>query len=151
MPALADFPIGSSIVIASTTSTEQSGLFQHLLPIFTKKTGIEVRVMALGTGEALDVARHGGADVVFVHDKAAELKFLEEGFGINRREVMYNDFILVGPRDDWAKIGGTKDIVAAFKKIAQAKAPFVSRGDRGGTHAEELRLWRKAGIDPVSG
>ena len=139
------------IVVASTTSTEQSGLFSHLLPAFKAKTGIDVRVVALGTGQALDTARRGDADVVFVHDKVAEEKFLAEGFGIDRREVMYNDFILVGPKADPAKIGGTKDIVAALKKIADAKAPFASRGDKSGTHAAELRLWKVAGLDPETG
>ena len=139
------------IVVASTTSTEQSGLFTHLLPAFKAKTGIDVRVVALGTGQALDTARRGDADVVFVHDKDSELKFLNEGWGVDRREVMYNDFVMVGPKDDWAKISGTKDIVAALKKIAEVKAPFVSRGDRSGTHAAELRLWKTAGIDPEGG
>ena len=139
------------IVVASTTSTEQSGLFSHLLPAFKAKTGIEVRVVALGTGQALDTARRGDADVVFVHDKDAELKFLNEGYGIDRREVMYNDFVLVGPKDDPAKVGGTKDIVAALKKIAGSKSPFASRGDRSGTHAAELRLWKTAGVDPETG
>jgi tungstate transport system substrate-binding protein len=139
------------IVVASTTSTEQSGLFSHLLPAFKAKTGIDVRVVALGTGQALDTARRGDADVVFVHDKVAEEKFLAEGFGVDRREVMYNDFILVGPKADPAKIGGTKDIVAALKKIADAKAPFASRGDKSGTHAAELRLWKVAGLDPETG
>jgi tungstate transport system substrate-binding protein len=139
------------IVVASTTSTEQSGLFSHLLPAFKAKTGIDVRVVALGTGQALDTARRGDADVVFVHDKVAEEKFLAEGFGVDRREVMYNDFILVGPKADPAKIGGAKDIVAALKKIADTKAPFASRGDKSGTHAAELRLWKVAGLDPETG
>ncbi|HEX9180053.1 MAG TPA: substrate-binding domain-containing protein, partial [Burkholderiales bacterium] len=135
------------IVVASTTSTEQSGLFGHILPLFDKQTGIKVRVVALGTGQALDAARRGDADVVFVHDKAAEEKFVAEGFGVKRQEVMYNDFILVGPKDDPAKVAGGKDITAALKKIEAAKAPFVSRGDKSGTHAAELRLWKLAGID----
>jgi tungstate transport system substrate-binding protein len=139
------------IVVASTTSTEQSGLFSHLLPAFKARTGIDVRVVALGTGQALDTARRGDADVVFVHDKDAELKFLNEGFGVERREVMYNDFVLVGPKNDPARIGGSKDIVAALKKIAESKAPFASRGDKSGTHAAELRLWKVAGVDPESG
>jgi tungstate transport system substrate-binding protein len=139
------------IVVASTTSTEQSGLFSHLLPAFKARTGIDVRVVALGTGQALDTARRGDADVVFVHDKDAELKFLNEGFGVDRREVMYNDFVLVGPKNDPATIGGSKDIVAALKKIAESKAPFASRGDKSGTHAAELRLWKVAGVDPESG
>ena len=139
------------IVVASTTSTEQSGLFSHLLPAFKAKTGIDVRVVALGTGQALDTARRGDADVVFVHDRVAEEKFLTEGFGVDRREVLYNDFILVGPKSDPAKIGGSKDIVAALKKIDAAKAPFASRGDKSGTHAAELRLWKIAGLDPETG
>jgi tungstate transport system substrate-binding protein len=135
------------IVVASTTSTEQSGLFGHILPAFEKATGIKVRVVALGTGQALDTARRGDADVVFVHDKVAEEKFIAEGFGVERKEVMYNDFILVGPKDDPAKVAGGKDITEALKKIEAAKAPFVSRGDKSGTHAAELRLWKEAGID----
>lgn len=139
------------ITVASTTSTEQSGLFKHLLPVFEKKSGIQVRVVALGTGQALDMARRGDADVVFVHDKEAEEKFLADGFGVRRFEVMYNDFILVGPKSDTAKIAGGKDILAAFRKIAEAKAPFTSRGDKSGTHAAEMRLWKVAGIDPQTG
>ena len=135
------------IVVASTTSTEQSGLFGHILPAFEKATGIKVRVVALGTGQALDTARRGDADVVFVHDKVAEEKFIAEGFGVEHKEVMYNDFILVGPKDDPAKVAGGKDITEALKKIEAAKAPFVSRGDKSGTHAAELRLWKEAGID----
>jgi tungstate transport system substrate-binding protein len=139
-----------SIVVASTTSTEQSGLFGHILPMFTKKTGIAVKVVALGTGQALDVGRRGDADVVFVHDRAAEDKFVAEGFGIDRRDVMYNDFVLVGPKSDPAKAGG-KDIAAALKAIAAAKAPFVSRADKSGTHAAELRYLKDAGVDPNEG
>ncbi len=139
------------ITVASTTSTEQSGLFKHLLPAFEKKTGIQVRVVAVGTGQALDMARRGDADVVFVHDKAAEEKFLSEGFGVQRRDVMYNDFVLVGPKSDPAKVAGGKDIGSALKKIAEGKAPFASRGDKSGTHAAELRLWKAAGIDPSMG
>ena len=135
------------IVVASTTSTEQSGLFRHLLPLFEKATGIKVRVVALGTGQALDTARRGDVDVVFVHDRTAEEKFVAEGFGVERKEVMYNDFILVGPQDDPAKVAGSRDITTALKKIAAARAPFVSRGDRSGTHAAELRLWKAAGVD----
>ena len=135
------------ITVASTTSTEQSGLFGHLLPIYAKKTGVQVRVVALGTGQALDVGRRGDADVVFVHDKPAEEKFVAEGSGVERREVMYNDFVLIGPKSDPAKVAGGKDIVAAFRKIQSAQAPFVSRGDKSGTHAAELRLWKDAGID----
>jgi tungstate transport system substrate-binding protein len=135
------------ITVASTTSTEQSGLFGYLLPIFEKKTGIKVRVVALGTGQALDLARRGDADVVFVHAKAAEEKFLAEGQGIKRFPVMYNDFVLIGPKSDPAKVGGGKDIVDALKKIQSAQAPFVSRGDRSGTHMAELDLWKVSGID----
>ena len=135
------------ITVASTTSTEQSGLFGHLLPIYAKKTGVQVRVVALGTGQALDVGRRGDADVVFVHDKPAEEKFVAEGSGVERREVMYNDFVLIGPKTNPAKLAGGKDVVAAFRKIQSAQAPFVSRGDKSGTHAAELRLWKDAGID----
>ena len=135
------------ITVSSTTSTEQSGLFNFILPIFTKDSGIKVRVVALGTGQALDMARRGDADVVFVHDKVAEEKFIAEGFGVKRQEVMYNDFVLIGPKDDPAKVAGGKDITEALKKIEAAKASFVSRGDKSGTHAAELRLWKVAGID----
>jgi tungstate transport system substrate-binding protein len=136
-----------SIIVASTTSTQDSGLFGHLLPIFTAKTGIEVKVIAQGTGQALDTARRGDADVVFVHAKAAEEKFLAEGFGVKRYPVMYNDFVLIGPKSDPAHIKGAKDIVAALKTIKEKAAPFVSRGDRSGTHIAELNLWKSAGID----
>lgn len=139
------------ITVASTTSTEQSGLFKHLLPQFTKASGIQVRVVALGTGQALDVARRGDADVVFVHDPQAEEKFVAEGYGLKRLPVMYNDFVLIGPKRDPAGVAGGKDIVAALKKIESAGAPFVSRGDKSGTHAAELRLWKAAGTDPVQG
>ena len=135
------------IVVASTTSTEQSGLFKHLLPEFRKDTGIDVRVVAVGTGQALDIGRRGDADVVFVHDKAAELKWLEEGNGVKRYPVMYNDFVLIGPDADPAHVKGGKDITVALKTIAEAKAPFVSRADKSGTHAAELRLWKDAGVD----
>jgi len=135
------------IVVASTTSTEQSGLFGHILPVFQKKTGIQVRVVALGTGQALDLARRGDADVVFVHARSAEEKFLAEGHGVRRFEVMYNDFVLIGPRSDPAKVSGGRDILGALKKIKAASAPFVSRGDRSGTHIAELDLWKQAGID----
>ncbi len=135
------------ITVASTTSTENSGLFKHILPIFEKRTGIDVRVVAQGTGQALDTARRGDADVVFVHAKSQEEKFVAEGHGVKRFEVMYNDFILVGPKSDPAKIGGTRDIVAALKKIKAAQAPFASRADRSGTHTAELNLWKAAGID----
>jgi tungstate transport system substrate-binding protein len=137
------------IIVASTTSTEQSGLFKHILPIFEKKTGIDVRVVAQGTGQALDTGRRGDADVVFVHAKAQEEKFVAEGHGVKRQEVMYNDFVIVGPKSDPAKVDGMKDAVAALRKIAQAKAPFASRGDRSGTHSAELNLWKAAGLDPA--
>ena len=136
-----------SIVVSSTTSTEQSGLFKHLLPVFEKKTGIQVKVVAVGTGQALDIGRRGDADVVFVHDKVAEEKFVSEGFAPNRIEVMYNDFVLIGPKADPAKINGGKDIQVALKKIADSKSAFVSRGDKSGTHAAELRYWKGAGIE----
>ena len=135
-----------TITVASTTSTEQSGLFKHLLPKFTGSTGVEVRVVALGTGQALDIGRRGDADVVFVHDKEAEERFVADGFGVSRHEIMYNDFVVVGPKSDPAGAAG-KDIQAALRRIAAAKAPFVSRGDRSGTHAAELRFWRDAGLD----
>jgi tungstate transport system substrate-binding protein len=135
------------ITVASTTSTEQSGLFKHLLPIFERKTGIQVRVVALGTGQALDMGRRGDADVVFVHAKPLEEKFLAEGFGVKRHDVMYNDFVLIGPKLDPAKIGGSRDVLEAFRKIRAARAPFVSRGDKSGTHFAELEIWKTAGID----
>jgi tungstate transport system substrate-binding protein len=135
-----------SIVLSSTTSTEQSGLFGFMLPIFKMKSGIDVKVVAVGTGQALDIGRRGDADVVFVHDKPAEEKFVSEGYATKRVEVMYNDFVLIGPKSDPAKIGGGKDIKAAFQKIAAAQAPFVSRGDKSGTHAAELRYWKDAAI-----
>jgi tungstate transport system substrate-binding protein len=135
------------ITVASTTSTEQSGLFGHLLPLFEKKTGIQVRVVALGTGQALDMGKRGDADVVFVHAKPLEEKFVAEGYGVKRFEVMYNDFVLIGPKSDPARLGGTKDIVEAFKKVKAARAPFVSRGDRSGTHFAELELWKASGVD----
>ena len=147
---LAVLPAGAQdkyIVVASTTSTEQSGLFGFLLPIFQKKTGIQVRVVALGTGQALDLARRGDADVVLVHARSAEEKFLAEGHGVRRFDVMYNDFVLIGPKSDLAGISGGRDIVGALKKIKAAKAPFVSRGDGSGTHIAELDLWKLAGID----
>jgi len=140
-----------SIVVASTTSTEQSGLFGHLLPAFTKKTGIAVKVVAVGTGQALDIGRRGDADVVFVHDRPAEDTFVAEGAGIDRRDVMYNDFVLVGPKSNLAMVIGTKDITSALRAIANAKVPFVSRGDKSGTHAAELRFFKDAGVDPTTG
>ncbi len=143
-PALAQ---EKSIVVASTTSTEDSGLFGHLLPLFKARTGIDVKVVAQGTGQALDTARRGDADVVLVHAKAAEEKFVAEGFGVKRLPVMYNDFILIGPARDPAGVRGMQDIVAALKAIRDKRAPFVSRGDRSGTHQAELALWAAAGID----
>ncbi len=138
------------IVMASTTSTEQSGLFAHLLPAFKAATGTEVRVVALGTGQALDMGRRGDADIVFVHDQAAEEKFVAEGFGLKRLPVMYNDFVLIGPAADPAKLRG-KDITAALQKIGATGAPFISRGDKSGTHAAELRYWKAAGTDIAAG
>ncbi|CAM3816530.1 extracellular solute-binding protein [Polynucleobacter arcticus] len=140
-----------SIVLSSTTSTEQSGLFGFMLPIFKMKTGIDVKVVAVGTGQALDIGRRGDADVVFVHDKPAEEKFVSEGFATKRTEVMYNDFVLIGPKSDPAKIAGGKDIKVAFQKIAAAQAPFASRGDKSGTHAAELRYWKDAGVSVAPG
>ena len=139
-----------SIVMASTTSTEQSGLFAHLLPAFRQATGIEVKVVALGTGQALDTARRGDADVVFVHDQAAEEKFVADGFGLKRTPVMFNDFVLLGPQADPAGARG-KDIVAALKKLSAANAPFVSRGDKSGTHTAEQRYWAMAGLPQAKG
>lgn len=135
------------ITVASTTSTEQSGLFRHLLPIFEKTTGVQVRVVALGTGQALDMGRRGDADVLFVHAQPLEEKFVAEGHGVRRLAVMYNDFVLIGPKSDPAGISGTNDVVAALKAIKAAQAPFVSRGDRSGTHFAELQLWKSAGVD----
>jgi tungstate transport system substrate-binding protein len=135
-----------TIVMASTTSTEQSGLFAHLLPAFKQATGIDVRVVAVGTGQALDIGRRGDADVVFVHDTAAEEKFVAEGYSVKRVPVMYNDFVLIGPSSDPAHTKGS-DIAAALKKLAASNASFISRGDRSGTHAAELRLWKQAGVD----
>jgi tungstate transport system substrate-binding protein len=145
-PAAARQPF---IVVASTTSTEQSGLFGHLLPLYTRSSGVEVRVVALGTGQALDSARRGDADVVLVHDPVAEEKFVAEGFGLQRRKVMSNDFVLVGPRNDPAGAKG-RDIAAALGTLARGGAGFISRGDRSGTHAAELRYWKTAGVDLAS-
>ncbi|WP_025037751.1 substrate-binding domain-containing protein [Bradyrhizobium sp. DOA9] len=140
-----------TITVASTTSTEQSGLFGHLLPLFAKAEGIGVKVVAVGTGQALDIGRRGDADVVFVHDKPAEDKFMSEGQGVKRFDVMYNDFVIIGPKSDPAQISGSKDVAEALRKIAAAKAPFISRGDKSGTHAAELRLWKEAGVDLSAG
>ncbi len=142
----ASFAQEKSIVVSSTTSTEQSGLFSSILPIFQKQSGVQVKIVAVGTGQALDIGRRGDADVVFVHDKPAEIKFVDDGFATKRYEVMYNDFILIGPKSDPAKIVGGKDIKVAFQKIANAKAPFISRGDKSGTNAAELRYWKDAGL-----
>jgi tungstate transport system substrate-binding protein len=136
-----------SITVASTTSTEQSGLFGYLVPRFTEATGIGVKVIAVGTGQALDIGRRGDADVVFVHDRPAEEKFLAEGFAVKRNDVMYNDFVVVGPKADPAHVAGGMDVAQALQKVAAAKATFVSRGDRSGTHQAELRLWKEAGVD----
>ncbi len=136
-----------SIVVASTTSTDNSGLFRHILPLFKQKTGIDVKVVALGTGQALDVGRRGDADVVFVHAKPLEEKFVADGDGVRRYAVMYNDFVLVGPKSDPANIAGTRDVLAAFRKIRAAEALFISRADQSGTHFAELNLWKAAGID----
>jgi tungstate transport system substrate-binding protein len=140
-----------TIIVASTTSTEQSGLFGYLLPLFSKTEGINVKVVAVGTGQALDIGRRGDADVVFVHDRPAEDKFMSEGQGVKRFDVMYNDFIIVGPKSDPARIAGGNDVTEALRKIAATKAPFVSRGDKSGTHAAELRLWKEAGVDLSAG
>jgi tungstate transport system substrate-binding protein len=141
------FAQGKFIIVQSTTSTENSGLFKHILPMFTRKTGIEVRVVAVGTGQAIKNAMNGDGDVLLVHDKASEEKFVADGGGVKRFDVMYNDYVVIGPAKDPARIAGSRDVVAAFKKIAEAKAPFVSRGDDSGTHKAELRLWKAAGVD----
>ncbi len=136
-----------SIVVASTTSTQDSGLFEYLLPIFKQKTGITVKVVAQGTGQALDTGRRCDADVVFVHAKSQELKFLSDGYSSKRNPVMYNDFVLIGPKSDPAQVAGMKDVAQSLHKIMDAKASFISRGDRSGTHTAELKLWKDAGID----
>jgi len=138
------------IVMASTTSTEQSGLFSHLLPRFTARTGIQVRVVALGTGQAIAVAQRGDADLLFVHDKVAEEKFVADGFGLSRVDVMFNDFLVIGPAADPARVAGSRDVVRTFRQIAQSRQAFLSRGDRSGTHAAELRYWKDAGLEPKS-
>jgi tungstate transport system substrate-binding protein len=148
--ALSTLSLAQSIVMSSTTSTEQSGLFGHLLPEFKKATGIDIKVVALGTGQALDMARRGDADVVFVHDLPAEEKFIAEGFGIKRFPVMYNDFVVVGPQADPVNVKGN-DIVAALKKISSSNAAFISRGDKSGTHAAELRFWGQASMADKKG
>src|SRR5436190_8964610 len=136
-----------SIVVASTTSTQDSGLFSHILPLFKAKTGIDVKVIAQGTGQALDTARRGDADVVLVHAKPREEKFVVDGFGVKRSDLMYNDFVLIGPAADPAGVKGSNDIVAALQAIQKKAAPFISRGDKSGTHAAELALWKTAGIE----
>ena len=144
LPALAQ---DKAIVVSSTTSTTDSGLFNHLLPLFKKKTGIDVKVVSQGTGQALDTGRRGDSDVVFVHAKPQEEKFVADGYGVKRFPVMYNDFVLVGPKSDPAGIKGSKDIGAALKAIKAKSSPFISRGDKSGTHSAELRLWKGAGVD----
>lgn len=139
---------GKEIILASTTSTENSGLFGYILPIFEKKTGIKVKVVARGTGAAIEMGKRGDADAVFVHAKELELKAVEEGYFVNRHDVMYNDFVIIGPPDDPAKIKGIKSAIDAFRRIAESGSPFVSRGDNSGTHMKELEIWKKAGIDP---
>ena len=148
----ASFPLTAGaaerfITVASTTSTKNSGLFDHILPLFEKKTGIQVRVVAVGTGQAIRLARNGDADVLFVHHRPSEEKFVADGFGVQRFGVMYNDFVIAGPKDDPARIAGMRDAAKALEKIAGARAPFVSRGDDSGTHKKELALWRAAGVD----
>jgi tungstate transport system substrate-binding protein len=148
--ALAGAPAGAqdqSIIVASTTSTQDSGLFGHILPLFKAKTGIDVKVIALGTGQALDTGRRGDADVLFVHAKAPEEKFVADGFGVKRYPVMYNDFVLIGPKSDPAGIKGMSDVAKTLQAIKAKEAPFISRGDRSGTHIAELDLWKAAGID----
>jgi len=142
--------LAQTITLSSTTSTEQSGLFAYLLPEFKKATGIDIKVVALGTGQALDMARRGDADVVFVHDPEAEEKFMAEGWGLRRYPVMYNDFVLIGPKADPAGLQG-RDIVAALQKVARGQTPFISRGDKSGTHAAELRYWAAAGLSEKKG
>jgi tungstate transport system substrate-binding protein len=138
-----------TIVLASTTSVQDSGLLDRILPAFSQATGIEVRVIAQGTGQALETARRGDADIVLVHDPEAEEKFIGEGFGIDRQQIAWNDFVIVGPQDDPAHVNGGHDVIAALKGIAAAKAPFISRGDKSGTNALELRLWKASGIEPA--
>ncbi len=140
-----------SITVASTTSTEASGLFGHILPLFEEETGIDVRVVAVGTGQAFEIGRRGDADVVFVHDRAGEEAFVAEGHGVGRRPVMYNDYVIVGPESDPAGVAGMGDAAAALERIAGAEAPFASRGDDSGTHRAERRLWREAGVEPSGG
>ena len=153
LASLLAIPLGTAgaddkfIIVQSTTSTEQSGLFGHLLPLFEAKTGIEVRVVAVGTGQAIKNARNGDADVLFVHAKPDEEQFVADGHGVKRFDVMYNDFVIVGPKSDPAGVAGMTDVTAALQKIATAEAPFASRGDDSGTHKAELKLWQAAGVD----
>jgi tungstate transport system substrate-binding protein len=146
--AVAQPPANESVLMASTTSTEQSGLFGYLLPKVAAATGVQVKVVAVGTGQALDMARRGDADMLLVHDPAAEKRFVDEGFGVQRREVMYNDFVVIGPKQDPASVAGIKSTTEALAKIAKAGAAFISRGDKSGTHGAELRLWRGANVTP---
>lgn len=146
--AAAPLSAAGEIILASTTSTENSGLFGHILPLFEKKTGIKVKVVARGTGAAIEMGRRGDADAVFVHAKEQELKAVEEGFFVNRHDVMYNDFVVIGPTADPAKVRGAKSAADAFKKIAESGGTFVSRGDNSGTHTKELALWKRTGLDP---
>ena len=139
------------ITVASTTSTRNSGLYDYILPLFTKAAGVEVRIVAVGTGQAIKLARNGDADVLFVHHKPSEEKFVSDGFGIKRLDVMYNDFVLVGPKSDPAKAGGSRDIAKALAAVANAALPFASRGDDSGTHKKELGLWKTVGGEPKSG
>ncbi|MEE2672524.1 MAG: substrate-binding domain-containing protein [Myxococcota bacterium] len=146
--SIAGADAAKTIVVASTTSTVNSGLFDHILPIFRERTGIVVKPLAVGTGQAIRIARRGDADVLFVHDRQSEETFVAEGFGVERHEVMYNDFVIVGPSADPARVGGVSDVALALEQIARARAPFASRGDDSGTHKAELRLWKAAGVDP---
>ncbi len=138
----------AEIILASTTSTENSGLFGHILPLFEKKTGIKVKVVARGTGASIEMGKRGDADAVFVHAKELEMKAVEEGFFLSRHDVMYNDFVIIAPPDDPSKVKGLKSAAEGFKRISAGTAPFVSRGDKSGTHTKELELWKKAGVDP---
>jgi tungstate transport system substrate-binding protein len=149
-PGSASLAQDQFIIVQSTTSTQNSGLFDAILPKFQEQTGIEARVVAVGTGQALKNAENCDGDVLFVHAKPAEMKFVEDGFGIERLDVMYNDFVIVGPASDPAKVGGMSDATAALQMIAEAKAPFASRGDDSGTHTKELSLWQAAGVDPTA-
>jgi tungstate transport system substrate-binding protein len=150
LAAPSSFAADKSIILQSTTSTANSGLYEHILPMFTDKTGIQVNVVAVGTGQAIKNAMNGDGDVLLVHAKPAEEKFVADGFGVQRFDVMYNDFIIVGPPQDPAKIAGMKDAPGALRKIAQAQAPFASRGDNSGTYKKEMRLWKAAGVDPTA-